>query len=105
MDHLRQPSPAPPHRQRSKSINPTADATTYPVINPLTLQNMIYQRVSIHSVENYLLRMVMNGPSGSGKGILLQNIILDIYRDCFERIFIWSPSINVDDNWKPVKNI
>ena len=30
-------------------------------------------------------------------------MILDIYKGCFERVYIWSPSINLDDNWKPVK--
>ena len=46
--------------------------------------------------------MIITGPSGSGKGILLQSLILDIYRD-FDRIYIWSPSISVDSNWTPVK--
>ena len=43
-------------------------------------------------------------PSGGGKTILLQNMILDIYRDCFERIYISSPSIDIDHTWKPVKD-
>ena len=30
-------------------------------------------------------------------------MILDIYRDCFSRIFIFSPSIEVDVTWGPVK--
>ena len=44
------------------------------------------------------------GPSGSGKTALLTNMILDIYKGCFSRIYIWSPSIEVDSTWKPVKN-
>ena len=44
------------------------------------------------------------GPSGGGKTMLLTNMILDIYRLCFSRICIWSPSINVDSTWKPVKD-
>ena len=44
------------------------------------------------------------GPSGSGKTVLLQNMILDIYRDCFSRIYIFSPSIDVDSSWSPVKH-
>ena len=43
------------------------------------------------------------GPSSSGKTVL-RNMILDIYRDCFSRIYIWSPSINVDSTWRPVKD-
>ena len=42
--------------------------------------------------------------SGSGKTILLQNMILDIYRGCFERILIWSSSIHIDSVWLPVKD-
>ena len=34
---------------------------------------------------------------------LSQNLILKIYRGSFERIYIFSPSVNVDDTWKPVK--
>ena len=34
--------------------------------------------------------------------VLLTNTILDIYRDCFSIIDVWSPSINVDSTWKPV---
>ena len=39
-----------------------------------------------------------------GKTVLLQNMILDIYKDCFSRIFIFSPSIEVDMTWGPVKS-
>jgi hypothetical protein len=31
-------------------------------------------------------------------------MILDIYRNCFERIYIFSPSIDIDHTWKPVKD-
>ena len=43
------------------------------------------------------------GPSGSGKTVLLTNMILDIYKGCFSIIYIWSPSITIDNTWKPVK--
>ena len=49
------------------------------------------------------LRSIILAPSGGGKGILLQNMVLDIYRGCFERVYIFSPSIHLDGNWKPVK--
>ena len=44
------------------------------------------------------------GPSGSGKTVLLTNMILDIYKGCFSRFYVWSPSIEVDSTWKPVKD-
>ena len=50
------------------------------------------------------MRSMLCGPSSSGKPVILSNMILDIYRYCFSRIYIWSPSINVDSIWKPVKD-
>ena len=49
------------------------------------------------------MRSMLVGPSGSGKTVLLTNMILDIYKGCFSRICIWSPSVEVDSTWKPVK--
>ena len=43
-------------------------------------------------------------PSGAGKTVLLTNMTLDIYEGSFSRIYIWSPSIYVDNTWKPVKD-
>ena len=43
-------------------------------------------------------------PSGAGKTVLLTYMILDIYKGCFSRIYIWSPSIYVDNTWKPVRD-
>ena len=51
------------------------------------------------------IRSVILGPSGSGKTVLLQSMILDIYRGCFSRVYIFSPSIEVGNTWVAVKNI
>ena len=42
------------------------------------------------------------GPSSSGKAVL-SNMPLDIYI-LFSRIYIWSPSINDDSTWEPIKD-
>ena len=47
-------------------------------------------------------RSVILGPSGSGKTVLPQNLIFDVYKDCFSRIYIFCPNVNVDKTWKPV---
>ena len=44
------------------------------------------------------------GTSGSVKAVLLTNMVLCIYKGWFSRIYIWSPSIEVDQTWKPVKD-
>jgi hypothetical protein len=48
------------------------------------------------------LRQLVVGPSGSGKTVYLTNLVTNFYRGCFERVYIFSPSIWVDDNWKSV---
>ncbi len=70
MDHLRQPSPAPPHRQRSKSINPTAAAPSFPEIKPHYVKEYDIPESKYPQCGKLPLRMVMTAPSGGGKGIL-----------------------------------
>ena len=67
-----------------------------------TEQYDVTQSVHDH-VGRLPTRSIVLGPSGSGKTILLQNLILDVYRNCFSRIYIVSPSIHVDTVWNPVK--
>jgi hypothetical protein len=50
------------------------------------------------------MRSMILAPSGAGKTVLLQNMILDIYRGCFNRIYIFSPSVDIDHTWQPVKD-
>ena len=54
------------------------------------------------------LRMVVVGPSGSGKTMLLVSMICDLYRrpsgdSVWKRIYVFSPSVNADPVWLPVK--
>ena len=74
-----------------------------PSIKPIALKEFDTHQSKYEVVPKIPFRSVILGPSGSGKTILLQNMILDIYRDCFSRIYIFSPSIEVDASWLPVK--
>jgi len=58
---------------------------------------------SYHHVPQLPIRAMLCAPSGSGKSVLLSNMVLDIYKDCFNRVYIFSPSIEIDNVWKPVK--
>ena len=77
-----------------------------PIIKPMNAKEYEVKQ-SKHNVASKLpIRSIILGPSGSGKSILLQNMILDIYKQCFSRVFIFSPSTNVDyQTWQPVKKI
>jgi hypothetical protein len=66
-----------------------------PIIKPVKLKEFNTKQSKYPKVGKLPTRALLCGPSGSGKG--------DIYRDCFSRIYIFSPSINVDMTWEPVK--
>ena len=74
-----------------------------PVIKPIKVKEFEFKQSKYKQCGTLPVRSIILGPSSAGKGVLLQNMILDIYRGCFERIYIFSPSINVDHTWQPVK--
>ena len=49
------------------------------------------------------LRSIVSGASGSGKTLLVQNMLLDIFANTYERAYIFSPTIHSDHTWEPVK--
>jgi len=75
-----------------------------PKIEPIRLKEYDTKQSKYNMVPKVPFRSIILGPSGSGKTILLQNMILDIYRGCFSRIYMFSPSVDVDMTWKPVKD-
>ena len=74
-----------------------------PDIKPISIKQFETKQSKYDQVQKLPVRGILLGPSGAGKCVLLQNMILDIYKGCFERIYIFSPSINVDVTWLPVK--
>jgi hypothetical protein len=77
-----------------------------PIIKPINT-NIVQYHTKQSKYENSAklpCRSIILGPSGSGKTVLLVNMILDIYKNCFSRVFIFSPSIHVDSVWIPVKH-
>ena len=78
---------------------------TVPVIKPIKVREYDVPESRYKQVGKLPIRAIALGPSGSGKSILLQNMIIDIYKGLFERIYIFSPSIDVDmQTWLPVKD-
>jgi hypothetical protein len=76
--------------------------TNIPKITPYDHTQWKCKQSKYEMVSELPTRALIVAPSNSGKSVLLQNIILDIYKGCFERIFILSPSIHIDSVWKPV---
>ena len=79
------------------------------VVRPHKTEEWSCLQPSLVEVPRLPARLVVAGPSGSGKAQLLQALILDFWKtkagkSCFERIYIFSPSVNVDPAWLPVKS-
>ena len=75
----------------------------YPKIEPIKLKDYTSKQSKYKQCAKLPMRSIVLGPSGSGKTILLQNMILDIYAGCFDKNYIFSPSVNLDHTWLPVK--
>ena len=75
---------------------------SHPNIKPIDVKEFTSKQSKYEVVGRLPLRDIILGPSGAGKGILLSNMILDIYRGCSDIIFIFSPSIDVDETWQPM---
>jgi hypothetical protein len=77
---------------------------TAPEIKPINTKEYSVKQSKYGDVVPKLpTRATILAPSFSGKTVLISNLILDVYRNCFNRIYIFSPTINIDDNFKPVK--
>ncbi len=47
-------------------------------------------------------RLLCSGKSAAGKGVLTVNAVTNFYRDCFERIYVFAATANVDNTWQTI---
>jgi GTPase SAR1 family protein len=78
------------------------------VVKPAKSDEFTFAQSKHEVLPKIPFRMIIAGPSGGGKTVLLQSMMTSLYKtssgQCpFERIFIWSPSVNADPAWQPVK--
>ncbi len=64
-----------------------------PKAEPIHVQEYVVKQWKYDVCGDLPIRSVILGPSGSGETMQLQKMILDLWRDCFSRVFIFSPSI------------
>ena len=72
-----------------------------PEIKPIQVKKFETKQSKYDHVPRTPFRNALYAPSGSGKTVLLQNMILDIYRNVFDFIVIISPTVFVDATWRP----
>ena len=71
---------------------------------PIKLQEYTCKQSNHAIVPKLPLRGKLIALSGSGKMVLLSNLILNVHRDCYERLYIFSTSVHVDQTWQAVKD-
>ena len=59
-----------------------------PDIKPIKVKEFEVKQSRYPHCGKLPIRSVVLGPSGSGKTVLLANLILDVYKGCFARIYI-----------------
>ena len=74
-----------------------------PIIKPRNITEYEYKQSKYPHVPKIPFRSIIVASSTGGKTVLIQNLILDVYRDCFSRIFIFSPSVHTDPTFVEVK--
>ena len=73
------------------------------IIIPIKLQEYTCAQSKHDIVPKLPLRGILLALSGSGKTALLSNLILNVYRDCYEGLYSFSPSVHVDQTWQALK--
>ena len=73
------------------------------VISPIALKEYEVKQSKYAIVGKLPIRSILLAPSSSGKTVLIQNMILNIYKDLFERVYIFSLSVHIEHTWYPVK--
>ena len=74
------------------------------ITKPIKLQEYTCNQSNHDIVPKLPLRGILLAPSDSGKTVLLSNLILNVHRDCYERLCMFSPSVHVDQTWQAVKD-
>ena len=80
------------------------------LVRPAKTQSYEFAQSRYPQLPEIPFRALVAAPLGAGKTVLLQSMVLDLYRaksgkSPFSRIYIWSPSVNVDLAWAPVKKM
>ena len=74
-----------------------------PDIRPVDEISYEFPQSKYEVVPKVPFRPIITRASCSGVSVLLTNVVLDISKNVFSRIYIWSPPIDVDGKWLPVK--
>ena len=73
-----------------------------PTVEPFDIPQYKYKNRKYEILPKLPARMIAVASSTGSESVLIQSLILKIYRGSCERIHIFSPSVHVDDTWQAV---
>ena len=73
-----------------------------PIIEPINVRQYEFKKSDYEMAEKLPFRSIVVSASQGGKSILIQNLVLKVYRGCFERIYIVSPTAPIDEAYREV---
>ena len=73
-----------------------------PKIEPINVKQYEFNQSPYPQADKLPFRSIIVSTPQGGKGILIQNLVLKIYRGCFERIWVVSPTAHIDEAYKSV---
>ena len=73
-----------------------------PIIEPINVRQYEFKQSDFEMADKLPFRSIVVSASQGGKGILIQNLVLKVYRGCFERIYIVSPTAHIDEAYREV---
>ena len=73
-----------------------------PKIEPINVRQYQFKQPTYDKADKLPFRSIICSSSQGGKGILIQNLVLKVYRNCFERIYIVSPTATIDEAYREI---
>ena len=77
--------------------------TTFQKVKPINTTEYEFKQSKYEHVPKLPFRSIVVASSTGGKTVLIQNLILNVYRNSFARIFIFSPSVQNHPTFSEVK--
>ena len=72
-------------------------------IKPIKLKEYSSKQSTYDLAPKVPFRFTLLGPTHSGNSVLISNFILDIYKNVFSKVYIFSQSIFIDQTFEPIK--
>ena len=71
-------------------------------VEPTKSKEFIVKQSKLQIADTIPFRSMLISPSTGGKSTLMVHLIMKVYKDCFSKIYMFSPTVNSDPAWGPV---